>query len=71
MWPIDQLYIELGVKPAKSALRNSDADVGNWMVAKNCSTNVAPRYSNTLFHVSIKMSSEEILIRFDVSDFSV
>ena len=60
-------------KPEKSAselrntLRNSDADVGIWMVAKNSSTNVAPRYSITLFHVSIKMSSEEILIKFDVS----
>ena len=40
------------VKPAKGALCNSDADVGNWMVAKNCSTNVAPRNSINLFHVS-------------------
>ena len=55
----------------RNTLRNSDADMAVGWLQKTCSTNVAPRYSSTLFHVSIKMSSEEILMRFDVSDFSV
>ena len=60
----------LHFKPAKSAskLRNTLCRWLQKIAVQKLPQGIA---IHTLFHVSIKMSSEEILIRFNVSDFSV